>query len=138
MDLNALPPAHFLVGEPLVTLIEPGNFAETRSTYLRRWQLVQQMYQHFWSRWHDEYVMTLANRPKWRLRERNFQVGDLVLVKEDNVAPSHWSLGRIKETFPGPDGLVRSVVINTIHGDYKRPITKLGLLLGELDGSMPL
>lgn len=138
MDLNALTPAHFLVGEPLVTLVEPSDLTGVRTTYLKRWQLVQQMYQHFWQRWHDEYIMTLANRPKWRQRERNFQVGDLVLVKEENVAPSHWSLGRIKQTFPGPDGLVRSVLVNTINGDFKRPITKLGLLLENLDESIDL
>lgn len=64
--------------------------------------------------------------------------GDLVLVKEDNIAPSHWSLGRVKETFPGPDGLVRSVKINTINGDFKRPITKLGVLSENSDESIDL
>lgn len=137
-DLTALTPAHFLIGEPLITLIEPGNLTEARTSYLKRWQLVQQMYQNFWQRWHVEYVTTLANRPKWRTRERNLQTGDLVLVREENVPPSQWCLGRIKETFVAPDGCVRSVLISTINGDFKRPITKLGLLLEESDENTDL
>lgn len=137
-DLVALTPAHFLVGEPLVTLTESDNVNETQPWRLSRWELVQQMFQHWWTRWHNEYVTTLLQRPKWRELQRNIQVGDLVLIKEDNVAPSHWIMGRVKQTFPAPDGLVRSAMISTIYGDYKRPITKLGVLLNETDESINL
>lgn len=137
-DLVALTPAHFLVYEPLVTLTEPDNLDETQPWRLTRWELVQQMYQHWWTRWHNEYVATLLQRPKWRDLQRNIQIGDLVLIKEDNVAPSHWIMGRVKETYPAPDGLVRSAMVSTIYGDYKRPITKLGVLLNETNESISL
>lgn len=137
-DLVALTPAHFLVGEPLVTLTESEDVNETQPWRLTRWELVQQMYQHWWTRWHNEYVTSLLQRPKWRESERNLMVGDLVLIKEDNVAPSHWIMGRIKLTYPAPDGLVRSATVSTIYGDYKRPITKLGLLLEEEDQAIEL
>lgn len=137
-DLNALTPAHFLIGEPLVTLAEPSNLIDSNVSHLKRWQMVQQMHQNFWQRWHVEYITTLANRPKWQTRERNLQVGDLVLIQEPNTAPSHWDLGRIKEVYHGQDALVRSVLVSTIHGEYKRPITKLGLLLKNTDESIDL
>lgn len=137
-DLVALTPAHFLVGKPLVTLTESENVSETPPGRLKRWELVQQMYQHWWTRWQNEYVTSLLQRPKWRQQERNIQVGDLVLIKEDNVAPSNWILGRIKQTFPAPDGLVRSATVSTIYGEYKRPITKLGVLLEEGDDQIDL
>lgn len=67
------------------------------------------------------------------------QVNDLVVVKEDNVRPGEWKLGRIVKIFPGSDELVRSVIVKIGYGydkhnkaitvEYKRPITKLGLLL---------
>ena len=38
----------------------------------------------------------------------NFQVGDVVVVKEDNAFSSHWPIARIIETNTGTDGLVPS------------------------------
>lgn len=137
-DLTALTPGHFLVGESLVTLSEPENLIDTNSGRLTRWELVQQMYQQFWHRWQAEYIDTLSVRSKWQAKERNVTVGDLIILKEDNLAPSQWLLGRVKETFPAPDGMVRSVLIGTIHGDYKRPITKLGVLIPTNENSMDL
>lgn len=60
---------------------------------------------------------------------RNAKIGDLVVLKEDNIHPSHWRLGRIFETYLGKDGLVRSVKIKTAFGEYNRPITKIGVLI---------
>lgn len=53
----------------------------------------------------------------------------MVIVKEENLPPLKWKLGRIQEVLPGKDELVRSVIVKTQAGVYKRPITKLGLLL---------
>lgn len=87
------------------------------------------MYQHFWKRWHNEYLQTLIDHTKWRSKERNLQVGDLVIIREDNLPPSNWKMGRIIQTYPGGDGCVRSVQLKTTVGVYNRPITKLGLLI---------
>lgn len=66
---------------------------------------------------------------------QNLQVGDLVVIQEQNLPPTKWKLGRIQETYPGEDGLVRTVLLRTGDGIFKRPITKLGLLLeNEEDG----
>lgn len=48
-------------------------------------------------------------RTKWKTQNRNFQINDLVIIKEDNMPPSHLRLGRILEVFPSKDGLVRAV-----------------------------
>lgn len=127
-DLCALTPAHFLIGEPLVTLCEPRDLKETRVSYLKRWEMVQQMHQHWWNRWHCEYLANLAQRSKWQTIERDLSANDMVLIREDNLPPSKWSIGRIIETLPGKDGLVRSVRVKTPYGIYQRPITKLGRL----------
>lgn len=127
-DLSAITPAHFLIGEPMITLSEPEELKTTRMNCLKRWEMVQQMHQHFWERWHHEYIITLSQRPKWRITQENLKIGDLVIIREDNMHPSQWHLGRISETYPAQDGLVRSVQVRTKFGTYKRPITKLGLL----------
>lgn len=58
-NLTALTPAHFLVGESLITLAEPAPLLEVKRHALTRLELVQQMHQDIWKRWHREYLATL-------------------------------------------------------------------------------
>lgn len=127
-SLNALTPAHFLIGEAIVKMPEE-NLLEVPDNRLSRWNHIQKMSQHLWDRWHHEYLNGLINRSKWLKTNRNFQIGDLVVLKEDNLPPMKWRLARIHEVFPGDDNLVRSVIVKTSAGFFKRPVTKLGLLI---------
>ena len=65
--------------------------------------------------------------------KRNFYVGDIALVADDNVARSQWALGRVENVFPGADGLVRTVEVRAKGATLKRPVTKLFLLEGVND-----
>ena len=56
-------------------------------------------------------------------------MGDNVVVQENNLAQTKWELARVIEVYPGKDGLVRVVTIRTSNGTYKRPVTKIALLL---------
>lgn len=127
--LNALTPGHFLVGEALINLPDEDDLKNVPENRLNRWSLLQKITQQFWDRWHNEYVSTLINRPKWLHQEKNMKIGDVVIIKEENVPPLHWKLGRVEQIFPGPDELVRSVMVRTATSILKRPIVKLGLLL---------
>ena len=86
------------------------------------------MLQQFWKRWHNEYICRLQQRPKWLLPTKNFQINDLCLIKEDNLPPTKWKMGRIVQIHPGNDNLVRVVTVKTSDGTYKRNVTKLSLL----------
>ena len=66
---------------------------------------------------------------KWHYPTRNFQVGDLVTLHEDNLVPTKWPLARVRSVHPGRDGKVRVVTVKTFTGIYKRPVTKVALLL---------
>ncbi|KAJ8720696.1 hypothetical protein PYW08_006161 [Mythimna loreyi] len=55
---------------------------------------VQQMTQHFWRRWSNEYLTTLLHRYKWSKQTPEPEVGDIVLIKEDNLPPCRWLLGQ--------------------------------------------
>ena len=61
------------------------------------------------------------------------RVGDVVILKEDNLVPTKWPLARVLATYPGKDGLVRVVTVKTTTGIYKRPIVKIALLLPNED-----
>nr|XP_033320861.1 uncharacterized protein LOC117217400 [Megalopta genalis] len=127
-DLNPLTPGHFLVGQALTAFPE-ADLTNVRQNRLSRFQLIQQMVQHFWKRWQREYLHGLQQRPKWKVGSPDVpKVGAMVLVKEDNLPPMNWALGRILELHPGKDGITRVVVLRTVNGIYKRPVTKICLL----------
>lgn len=124
---DALTPAHFLTGQPLTMLPDP-DYKPVPQNRLFRWQLVQQLMQHFWARWHTEYLTSLHSRSKWQHKHKNLMINDIVLIRVDNTRPANWPLGRIIELHPGKDGVVRVVTIRTQSGTYKRTVTKLVLL----------
>lgn len=126
-DLSVLTPGHFIIGRALTSIPEP-NYLDYNVSYLNRWQIIQKMVQQFWKRWHNEYLCRLQQRPKWLLPTKNLQLNDLCLIKEDNLPPTKWKMGRIVELHPGVDNLVRVVTIKTSDGMYKRNISKLCLL----------
>lgn len=126
-DLVSLTPGHFLVGAPLVAPPQE-DLCDTQTNRLNRWSMVQKFQQHIWRRWQQEYLHTLLNRPKWVEKKANIAVGDLVVVKVDNLPPNKWSIGRVHELFPGADGIVRNVAVRQAAGIYRRPIQKLAVL----------
>ena len=126
-DLGVLTPGHFLIGEPLTSVPDP-DLTNIKLNRLSRWQLIQQLYQHFWKRWTSEFLNRLQQRPKWVKKEVNFKVGDIVLVKDENFPPLKWNLARIIKVYPGADGQVRVCDIKTSTSELKRPIHKLCLL----------
>ncbi|XP_055921052.1 uncharacterized protein LOC129952483 [Eupeodes corollae] len=89
---------------------------------------VQALMQGFWKRWHQEYLTSLQSRPKWQKAQRNLEVNDVVLLKEDNLPPSKWILGRVTEIHLGQDNKCRVATVKTINGSYVRPVVKLAPL----------
>ena len=45
------------------------------------------------------------------------------------MVPTKWPFDKVIQTHTGKDGLVRVVTIKTATGTYKRPVTKIALLL---------
>lgn len=123
-DKCPLTPAHFLVGEPIVAPMT-RDWTTTPENRLKRWKLLERFSQDFWKRWRNEYLDQLLSRSKWKEEERNAELNDRVLVRADNVPPTQWPIGRIIHTYPGADGLVRSVDVKCDGKVYRRPITKL-------------
>jgi hypothetical protein len=123
-DLDFLSPGHFLVGQPLVSVPE-NNWESTKDNHLTRWQLIQKFSQQIWKRWSLEYLHTLQQRGKWTKNHSDIKVNDLVLIKDTNLPPLQWRLGRIVELFPGKDGIVRVVDIKTDTGILRRPVVKV-------------
>lgn len=104
--VEALTPGHFLIGRPLESLPDP-SFSYRPLSLLRRWHMCQALVRHFWQRWSSEYVVHLQKFGKWHNRQNNLVVGDVVLLKEDNLVPAKWPIARIEKVSAGKDGVVR-------------------------------
>lgn len=119
MDLAALTPGHFLIGEPLVnSYFQPvDHLADNRLDNL---QLIQKFEQVFWKRWQNEYLNELQKRSKWQSTEKNLETGDLVILINNQLPPSIWQLGRVIKVHPGPDGLVRNATVKTANSQFER------------------
>lgn len=129
-DLDCLTPGHFLIGQPLLA-VPPRVNIDTGRTLVNRWKLLDQCHQSFWRRWSNEYLHTLQTRTKWSTSQPNVRVDDLLLIRDPNLPPLEWRLGRVIEVCPGPDGVVRVVRLHTNHGVVTRPVVKLVPLLAH-------
>lgn len=58
-----------------------------------------------------EFLQTLQVRSKWMSPRRNICVGDVVLIKDDNLPRNEWRLARVDGTSAGNDGHCRTAKI---------------------------
>lgn len=123
-DLSPLCPAHFLIGRPM-TAPPCTDLTDAAPHRLLRYDRVEQMRQHFWRRWSTEYVTELQARTKWKSSGQDLSPEMLVLVKEDNLPPLRWRLGRVIKTYPGKDGVSRVADVRVANGIIRRTFAKL-------------
>lgn len=107
-DPLALTPGHFLIGKYLTRTPE-HDFTETPPNRLSTWQHVQKLKQDFWLKWHKEYSNELNIQHKWVKGAHKIDIGSIVVIRDDNLPPLRWLLGRVVETHPGPDIIIRTV-----------------------------
>ena len=121
---------HFLIGRSLKAL---PNLPDTTSrlTNLKRWNLCQRLTHNIWDKWSQDYLRQLQQLQRWKHPKRTVRVGDVVLLKDNELFHRSWPLARVEEVHTGSDRLVRVVRLRTERGIYKRAITRLVPLLQE-------
>ncbi|CAL8128201.1 unnamed protein product [Orchesella dallaii] len=139
-DPGALTPNHFIKGEVDVGPSIPSE-VENRASYFRqKWKEAQALANGIWERWTKEYLPTLLRREKWTDQVEPIDVGDIVLIVDDQLPRNCWVKAVVTATFPGKDGHVRAVEVTTRNFEtkkkttLKRPVTKLcplGLKIGK-------
>ncbi|XP_058471988.1 uncharacterized protein LOC131445137 [Solea solea] len=143
-SVEPLTPNHLLTMKSIVPLPPPGNFVKEDLYARKRWRRVQYLSEQFWSRWRKEYLANISLRQRWHVPRRNVRVGDVVIVKEDNVPRNEWRLARVVEARKEDDGLVRKVKIQIGHSKLgkqgerltqptflERPVQKLVVLVEQ-------
>ncbi|XP_065180445.1 uncharacterized protein LOC135811008 [Sycon ciliatum] len=99
-DDNSLTLNHFLLGTPAAAPV-PGVFSGDDLHLRRQWRIVQVLADHFWRRWIKEYLPTLARQTKWHGRtEKKVEVGDVVVIADDNAVRNTWPKGIVTATYP--------------------------------------
>lgn len=127
-DFAYLSPGHFLIGTALNSF-PSHDVHDVNENRLTRWQRVEQMRQHFWRRWSNEYLYSLQQRTKWRISKgTQLKSGQLVLIKQQGLAPLQWLLGRVQEAHTSSDGITRAATVRTAKGSLTRPLSKLAIL----------
>ena len=86
-DYEYLTPNHFLIGERINFFLT--EISDKNLNLRKKWKVAQAASQIFWKRWIHEYLPLLTIRRKWNNQIRNIKIGDLVLLKSDNVPRSH-------------------------------------------------
>ncbi|KAL7726649.1 hypothetical protein ACLKA6_010514 [Drosophila palustris] len=129
-DVEAITPAHLLVGRTLATLPPASGHLEdvSKLSYLRRWRLASAVKERFWASWSRDYLLGLQQKHRWTREKQNLEVDAVVLIHEDNVPSQNWLLGVVTDVVIGADGKVRVAVVKTESGVYKRAIHRLAPL----------
>lgn len=124
-DLTALTPSHFLIGRT-ITLLPSPQVKETAATHtLSQYMRTQQIKLHFWNRFYKEYISELQTRRKWCKQGQDLQLGEMVLIKDDQLPPNRWLLGRVTALHPGSDGVTRVADVVTTSGTLRRAFNRL-------------
>jgi len=70
------------------------DLTEVPESRLSRWQLIQSLQRDFWKRWSKEYIAELQRCATRKKPTGSITVDTIVLIKEDNLLPLKWRLGR--------------------------------------------
>ena len=125
-DGNYICPNDILLGRAS-SEIPQGPFKGTNNPR-HRVEFVQKIIDSFWKRWSRDVFPSLIPRKKWQVEKRNVRPDDIVVVSDPSALRGKWSIGRVSEVHPGPDGRVRNVEVKTSTGRYSRPITKVAVI----------
>ncbi|CAH2103376.1 unnamed protein product [Euphydryas editha] len=84
---TTLNPGHFLIGRPLSSISQP-KYQDHSTNHITRLQRIEQLRQHFWARWSNEYVAELQQSTKWRSCKDNLRLNSLVVFRIVNIQTS--------------------------------------------------
>ena len=140
-DVNSevtISPRHILTMKSKVVMPPPGGFGEPDMYCRSRWRRIWHISNEFWSRWKKEFLLTLQERQKWREPQRNFSLGDIVILQDESHR-NKWRLEKMIGVYRDKNGYVRSVQLYSGNSEsnalvsrvLERPVSKIVLLVEE-------
>ena len=74
---------------------------------------LRRLVNEFWKKWSQSYYQSLVKYHRWRLRERNCEPGDVVLVLDREGPKGKFTLGLIDSVKTDSDNAVRKVTVKS-------------------------
>ena len=133
-------PSHLVVGRRILNLpdnynylcdLDDDEFELNEDKVRRRVRHFNNVLNHFWSRWQTEYLNNLrevhARAPRQPPSSGSYiSVGDVVIVKDEQLPRGQWKLAIVRELFQGKDGKTRAAAVKVASGGVlNRPVQLL-------------
>jgi Family of unknown function (DUF5641) len=144
-DLEAgtpITPLHLMLGR--ASIEAPQMDFHNAFNLTRRLQFVEEVKREFWNKWKAIVFQGLDKSYRWRQNQRDSQVGDVVLLKDETVAACTYKLARVIEVIPDErDGKIRKVIVayknfnERVFRQSTRPVHKIVLIVPAEDAELP-
>ena len=108
-EISILTPNSLLIGRAFAK--NPGGWSSDGNLSVK-FQTVQAIIDSFWKRWLELCAPALVIHKKWHTAHRDLQVGDVVIVSDQNALRGEYRLGPVQKVFPGSYGKVRKVALS--------------------------
>ena len=106
-----LTPSQLINGRNFAMLPNDGHYqiVSTHESLSKRARYHRKVLTHFIKKWQREYLLNLleAHRPKGANKEPSINVGDVVLLRDEQTKRNFWKLCRVVELLESKDGSVR-------------------------------
>ena len=110
LDGGPVTPNHLLFGR--ATGESPIGDFDVKLNITKRTQMIEQVVADWWRKWYCQVFPDLVPSYKWNQRNREVQVGDVVLMFNENEIKGRYKLGRVKEVIPSrTDNIVRRAIV---------------------------
>ena len=134
VDDEVLTPSHLIYGRRIKSLpdeiIEPDDVV-SEAQCSERFKYLSTRLNHFWNWWRNEYLANLRefHRCKAQSKNRTAEVGDVVLVLEEEKKRGEWRVGVVENLVRGSDNVVRGAKVRVVTKGkpthLSRPVQKL-------------
>ena len=126
VQLSVLTPSSYLFQRSNL-LPEKEPWREETKSLGKRAKYLKSCKDTLWNRWSKEYLNVLRERHNLNHHWKKFDinVGEVVIVKSDEKNRGKWPVAVVRKIFPGRDGVVRGVKVETGNGFLERPIQHL-------------
>ena len=111
-------------------LVEPDD-ARSEENCSSRFKYLSTRLEHFWQRWRKEYLANLRefHRCRSEKQERKVEMGDVVVVYDEEKKRGEWKMGLVEGLVTGKDREIRGAKVRVITKGkpvhLSRPVQKL-------------
>ena len=107
---NIITPNQLLLGRSHNILPDDTGVADSLPVQAR-YRLVHHVTNVFWNKWSKEVSPNLVVRQKWHTKDRNLQIGDVVMICESSKVKAMYKMGVVDDVTTNRSGVVRAATV---------------------------